>query len=111
MKSISPTPNPEVNEILNIVFSNVQDILGNQLIGMYLFGSLAIGGFDEHSDIDVLVVTDGEISERTFLALQGLHKRINRLDSRLATQVEASYIPQTALRRFDPANNLHPHMD
>jgi predicted nucleotidyltransferase len=111
MKSISPTSYPDVNEILSLLLSNVQEILGDQIVGMYLFGSLANGGFDEHSDIDVLTVTDGEISANAFSALKELHKRINKLDSPWAFQVEASYIPRTALRRFDPANKLHPHMD
>ena len=109
--NINPTPYPVVNEILNFMLTNVQEILGDQFVGMDLFGSLANGDFDEHSDIDVLVVTDGELAASTFSALQELHKRINELDSPWALQIEASYIPQTALRRFDPANNLHPHMD
>ena len=111
MKPISPTPYPNVNEILDILFSNVKEILGHKFIGMYLYGSLANGDFDEHSDIDVLIVTDGELSESTFSALQEFHKRINQVNSPWAIQIEASYIPRIALRRFDPTNNLHPHMD
>jgi predicted nucleotidyltransferase len=111
MKPMSSTPYPDVNEILNILFSNVQEILGNQFVGMYLFGSLANGEFDEHSDIDVLVVTKEEISQSAFSALRALHQRINTIDSPWAIQIEASYIPQAALRRFDPENNIHPHMD
>src|SRR5215216_1171514 len=111
MNSISPTPYPNVNEILSLLLSNVQEILGDQFVGMYLFGSLANGGFDEHSDIDVLTVTDREILDGMFSALKELHEQINELDSPWALQVEASYIPKTALRRFDPTNKLHPHMD
>jgi predicted nucleotidyltransferase len=111
MKNASPTPYPDVNEILSLLFSNIQEILGKQFVGMYLFGSLANGDFDEHSDIDVLIVTDGKISEETFAALKEMHERINSIDSPWAIQIEASYIPRTALRRFDPTDNLHPHMD
>src|SRR5688572_31692688 len=111
MKPIAPTSYPDVNEILNFMFTNVQEILRDQFVGMYLFGSLAKGDFDEHSDIDVLIVTDGEISELTFSVLQELHQRINQMNSPWATQIEASYIPRIALHRFDPTNKLHPHMD
>jgi predicted nucleotidyltransferase len=111
MKNLSPTPYPDVNDILSLLFSNIQEILGNQFVGMYLFGSLANGDFDEHSDIDVLIVTHGKISEETFAALKEMHERINRSDSPWAIQIEASYIPRTALRRFDPTDNLHAHMD
>jgi len=109
--NINSTPYPDVNEILNVLFADVKETLAHQFIGMYLYGSLANGDFDEHSDIDVLIVTDGELSESTFFALQKLHKRINKIDSPWATQIETSYIPQAALRRFDPTNKLHPHLD
>jgi predicted nucleotidyltransferase len=111
MKTISLTSYPDVNEILNILLSYVQEILGDQFIGMYLFGSLANGDFDQHSDIDALVVTDAEISEDRFSALEEMHRQINKIDSPWAIQLEVSYIPQNALRRFDPDNILHPHMD
>ena len=44
MNPISPTPFPDVNEILSLLFSNVEKILRDQLAGMYLYGSLATGG-------------------------------------------------------------------
>lgn len=111
MKPTTPTPYPDVNEIVSLLLTNVKEILKDQFIGMYLFGSLANGDFDEHSDIDVLVVTDSEISNEIFSALKEMHERLTRIDSPWAIQLEVSYIPQKALRRFDPANNLHPHMD
>ncbi|RPJ24812.1 MAG: DUF4111 domain-containing protein [Chloroflexi bacterium] len=111
MKTPSPTSYPAVNEILHLLLTHVQEILGNQLIGMYLHGSLANGGFDEHSDIDVTVVTSEEISTAAFSALKHMHDQITKIDSPWAIQLEVSYIPQRALRRFDRANKLHPHMD
>jgi len=104
--SLSPTSYPDVNEILNILFTNIQEILPDQFIGMYLFGSLANGGFDQHSDIDVLVVTDTEITSDVFSALKKMHERIAKIDSPWAVQLEVSYIPKHALRRFDPADKL-----
>jgi predicted nucleotidyltransferase len=78
---------------------------------MYLFGSLANGDFDQYSDIDVLFVTQKEISEAAFAALSEMHKRLNQLNSPWGIQLEVSYIPQAALRHFDRANIIHPHMD
>ena len=46
MKNTTRTPYPAVNEILSLMFSSVQEILGDQFVGMYLFGSLANGDFD-----------------------------------------------------------------
>ena len=111
MKPISPTPHPDVNEILNLLLTNIDDILQSQFVGMYLFGSLANGDFDQHSDIDVLIVTDGEISGDTFSALRDMHTELAKVDSPWAVQQEVSYIPRNALRRFDRQNIHHPHLD
>jgi predicted nucleotidyltransferase len=78
---------------------------------MYLFGSLANGDFDAHSDIDVLFVTDEVISEEKFQALYAMHENIAKIDSPWAIQLEVSYIPRGALRQYDPSDNKHPHMD
>jgi hypothetical protein len=111
MKPISPTPYPDVNEILSLLFSNVQEILGDQLMGMYLHGSLANGGFDQHSDIDVIFVTKADLSEEIFSALKAMHAEMATLDSPWAIQLEVAYIPQNSLRRSDPADIHYPHLD
>lgn len=109
--NINPTLYPDVNQILNLLLIRAQRILSDQFIGMYLFGSLANGDFDKHSDIDVLVVTDGDISSDRFSKLQNMHAEIAKIDSPWAIQQEVSYIPQNALRRFDPPNIRHPFLD
>jgi predicted nucleotidyltransferase len=106
-----PTPHPDVNDILKVLKARVREILGSQLIGMVLFGSLANGGFDNDSDIDVLVVTCTEITHDTFTALSEMHAQIATIDSPWAVQLEVSYIPQSALRRFNPLDMRHPHLD
>jgi predicted nucleotidyltransferase len=111
MNPISPTHYPDVNEILNLLLTNIKDILHSQFVGMYLFGSLANGDFDLYSDIDVLIVTDGEISSGAFSKLQNMHAEVAKIDSPWAIQQEVSYIPQKDLRRFDPPNIRHPHLD
>jgi hypothetical protein len=105
------TPHPEVNTVLNVLLPEVQSILGDHFIGMYLYGSLAYGGFDRDSDVDFVVVTREELPEGLFSALQEMHMRIARLDSWCATQLEGSYLPQQALRHFDPVRALHLHLD
>jgi len=111
MKNKTHTPYDDVNAILDILLMEMEEILKEQFVGMYLFGSLANGDFDNYSDVDVLIVTKDEIPESVFSALHVMHERISSLDSAWATQLEVSYIPQNALRRFDPANMRHPHLD
>jgi predicted nucleotidyltransferase len=111
MKNKYPTPYCDVNEILDRLLTEVKGILGDRMVGMYLFGSLANGDFDEHSDIDILFVTNTAISDETFRELHEMHNRISTADSPWAIQLEVSYIPGDALRLFDPLNNKHPHLD
>jgi predicted nucleotidyltransferase len=112
MESLNqPTPYPEVNLVLKELLTSVQSILGGHFIGMYLYGSLATGDFDRDSDVDYLVVTDDVLSGDLFSALQNMHTRIATLDSWCATQLEGSYVPQSALRRYDPLRALHLHID
>jgi predicted nucleotidyltransferase len=108
---LAPTPYPDVNALLSDLLESVRAILGPHFVGMLLFGSLVSGDFDEASDVDVLVVTDDNISDDLFSLLQAMHDRIARGESTWATQIEVSYLPRAALRRYDPAHNRHPRLD
>jgi len=106
-----PTPYPEVNLVLQDLLPSVQAILGDHFLGMYLYGSLATGNFDRESDVDYVVVTDDALSNEFVSALQAMHARIATIDSWCATQLEGSYVPQGALRQYDPVHALHLHID
>jgi hypothetical protein len=101
----------EVEGLLRRFLDGARAALDGQFVGAYLFGSLACGGFDRASDVDVLVVTEDEISDSLFSSLQAMHERVAASDSHWATQLEVSYIPRRALRRHDPADATHPHID
>jgi len=106
-----PTPYPDVNVVLHDLLTSIQIILGSRFRGMYLSGSLALGGFTpQSSDIDYIVVTDTEMADDLLLALRAMHADFNASDSPWATEVEAAYIPQDALRRYDPIHARHPHI-
>src|SRR5687768_2023995 len=110
-QSECPTLYSEVNTLVDELLTAVSDVLESRLVGGYLIGSLATGDFDRASDIDVVFVTEGEVSGAQFAALQALHTGIAELESPWATEMEVSYIPRDALRRFDPANTVHPRLD
>src|SRR5216684_2350280 len=58
-------PDPVRTQINNLV-ATLQQLLGNNLVGIYLHGSLAMGCFNPHrSDIDLLVVTQDGIAVET----------------------------------------------
>lgn len=104
-----PTPYPAVNAVLRLLLREVRGILGPEFVGMYCYGSLSLGDFAPgSSDIDFLVVTEGELPGETLHALDAMHARIAASGLQWAEKLEGSYIPRAALRRYDPANNRHP---
>ncbi|WP_144512953.1 aminoglycoside adenylyltransferase domain-containing protein [Bacillus sp. FJAT-22090] len=53
----------EVNMFVHHLLDSTKDILDDKLIGFYIHGSLAMGGFNpSKSDIDILVVTTDSLS-------------------------------------------------
>jgi predicted nucleotidyltransferase len=114
-KKINPgnpfTPYPEANSILQELLKRVQAILGDHLVGFYLEGSLALGDFDQDSDIDFVAVTDEEVSPELFSELSQMHEQLAKLKSPLAKQLEGSYISRSALRRHDPLQADHPNLE
>ena len=96
------TPHPEVNELLDALTAGLREILGDQLVSVYLLGSATTADFDRESDVDVVVVTADVIPDEMFAALQAMHARIATIDSWCATQLEVSYIPRRAIRRYNP---------
>ncbi len=100
-----PTPYPEVNAVLKELLPNVQEILGNQFIGLYLHGSLAYGDFNPRtSDVDFLVVTEGPLPTETFSALKDMYARLFASGLSWSQKIEGAYIPKDDLRHHDPAH-------
>ena len=92
------------------MLAGARDQLGERFVGMYLYGSLATGDFaPETSDIDFLVVSDGDVSDEQVAALAAMHARL-AASGGLAAALEGSYIPREALRRWDPSAARHPQL-
>lgn len=100
---------PAVERTLQILLDRVREILGDQFVGMYVYGSLSSGDFDEaSSDIDFLVVTRSELSVAQLSLLARMHAEIKASGAPFTDVLEGSYIPVGAMRRYDPANSDHP---
>ena len=106
---LSPTPYGKVNTLLRALLSAVQTVLGDRLVGFYLYGSLSLGDFDPaSSDVDFLIVTTDDLSEQILQDLRAMHTRLGASGLPYADRLEGSYIPREALRKYDPHNALHP---
>jgi hypothetical protein len=105
-----PTPHADVNTLLRVLQGEVTRILGPALVGMYLEGSLALGNLTAGSDVDVVVATEGALSDKTLAALRTMLERLSASGMRWADQLEMVYSPVAALRRHDPAHAHHPYL-
>jgi predicted nucleotidyltransferase len=92
----------KVSDILAALIPGVQAALGENLIGVYLRGSLATGDFIDTSDIDFLVATERPVSGAEAEALIELHARLSALPNPYADRLEGAYIDSASLRRFEP---------
>jgi hypothetical protein len=105
----SPTPYPEVNEVLRELLDRVRHLLDQRFIGLYLFGSLAAGDSQsERSDIDFVVVTRELLPGDVIVGLDSMHKALTSGLSRLAARLEGAYVPLWILRRHDPTHPAVP---
>jgi hypothetical protein len=85
-------PYPELREVLALFVEKVSAALKENLVGIYLVGSLASGDFDLDSDVDFLVVTHTELTEEDMQPLQDIQIQIHAIDCYPARHLEGSYI-------------------
>jgi hypothetical protein len=96
-----PTPYPEVNRVLADLHLRVAAILGEQLVGMYLYGSLAVGGFEpSRSDIDFVVITQDRLPDQTIESLETMHLALVH-SGKWYKKLEGAYVPKAIIRRHD----------
>ncbi len=106
----SPTPHASVNAVLLDFATNTRAILGDRFLGLYLYGSLALGDFDpDTSDLDWIVVTQEEVTAAQFNALQEMHTAFDQGDSPWAGRIEAAYIPLEAVNQ--PVSGVYPQVE
>ena len=104
-----PTPHPDVNEILQLLLAEAQNVLGEQFIGLYLYGSLSSGDFDPaSSDIDFLIVTADMLDEKTITDLEAMHQRIWETGQKWAFKLEGSYLPQRHIPCYEKSGIAYP---
>ena len=92
---------PEMASVLRRFVAGVRNALGSNFLGAYLVGSLATGDFDLDSDVDFLILTNAELSDREVRSLQSTHVDIHALGCYPAEHLEGSYISADLLNRAD----------
>ncbi len=75
--------------------------LGHQLVGLYLYGSAATGGFDPHaSDVDLVAVTVSELGVLDLADLERMHAAFVTCHPVWEDRIEVAYVGQATLRTF-----------
>jgi hypothetical protein len=90
-----------VDELLHALVSGTRAALGDDLLGVYLYGSYVSGGFDPGvSDVDLVAVTARDADQLDLRALERVHDEFVRLNPEWSDRLEVVYIGRAALRSF-----------
>jgi predicted nucleotidyltransferase len=101
----------DLDDVLSELVAGVEAALGDQLVGVYLQGSFAVGDADEHSDVDFLVVIERPLRNDEVERLRHLHRRLYALASPWAQHLEGSYTPRDVLRAPEDARTPLLYLD
>ena len=93
-----PTPRATLGQLTRVIEKH----LGSNLLGLYLFGSLAAGGFyPGKSDLDLIAIVETEVAEGEQLeALRSLHDAFVAERPAWVERIEVSYVTRAVLQTF-----------
>jgi predicted nucleotidyltransferase len=91
----------EAERLLTRLLSGLEPVLGLDLVGLYLFGSLATGDFEPGvSDVDTVAVLREDPTDAQLKALRQLHREIDEEMLPWRERVEVVYLSTQALASF-----------
>ena len=97
---------PEVSELLRRLTQGQEDLLGDDLLGSYVFGSAATGDFEPGvSDVDTVCVLRADPASHQLTALGRLHQEIVEDMPGWEDRVEVVYLSSRALESFRTASS------
>jgi predicted nucleotidyltransferase len=91
----------ETDDLLDELLAQIQSVLGQKLVGVYLYGSLVWGDFDQaSSDIDLVVATSADIDDQEFSQLDAMQLGLVGKYPRWENRLEIVYVSAATLRTF-----------
>jgi hypothetical protein len=92
---------PVPASLLEALVSDIRHVLGDDCVGLYLWGSAVSGGFDPGvSDLDLVAVTSPEIGEIDLAGLERMHLDFVRRNPEWSDRLEIVYIGRATLQSF-----------
>lgn len=100
-KLLNLTPYPDINEVLAYLLAAQQSLLGDKLVGLYLYGSLVWGEFDhDMSDLDMLAALTDDLSESEATAIKQMHTALELQFPQWRDRIEVQYFAVEGLQNF-----------
>jgi len=93
------TDYPELDKVFYELAQAYKEALGDNFVGLYLQGSLAVGDFDMTSDVDFVVVINRELSDEELGKVKTVHTNFRNRDSRWTRHLEYSFFPLPKFRQ------------
>lgn len=93
------TADEELDGLLRDLLGRMRGALGGNLVGLYLYGSLAAGDFDRgSSDIDLLAVTSADVGAGEFERLREMQEGFVREHAEWDDRLEIAYLSAESLK-------------
>lgn len=113
MDARSEIADREAAELLDRLVDGQRRVLGDGLVGSYLFGSLATGDFEPGiSDVDSAAILRSDLNGEELAGLEHLHGRLEAESPGWRDRIEAVYLSSRALMTFrtesSPAARISP---
>ena len=93
--------NSTVDVLLEDLVASINAVFGEELVGIYLYGSYVSGGFDPGvSDLDLVAVTAAAVDGIDLAGLERMHADVVDRHPEWTDRVEVVYVGSSALRSF-----------
>lgn len=88
-------------QVLNSLVAGLSSVLQDNLVGIYLYGSLVTEDFDAQvSDLDLVAVTNRGLDDASFHSLNELHQQVILRYPEWNDRLELAYVSLDALKTF-----------
>ncbi|HUO17073.1 MAG TPA: aminoglycoside adenylyltransferase domain-containing protein [Verrucomicrobiae bacterium] len=103
------TPYKEINNLITAWVEGLRRCLADNVIGLYLGGSLSYGDFvPQRSDIDLQAVVRVPLIKDELSRVERLHKEIEEHFAGWARRIECSYVPLQLMGELKPPATPRP---
>lgn len=104
------TPYQDIHDVLLHLAKGINDVLSNNLVGLYLFGSLTYGDFNlGSSDIDLVAIVNQQLDYNELERIKQLHQQIAASNPKWRERLECSYTPLSMFSEILPPVEPRPY--